>query len=346
MSIDKVYLELTNRCNLNCVMCYRNSWDYETHDMPKELLEKCIAEIKETSSIKEVVLGGIGEPTYSGEILQVISELKDKYLTITTNGTIMHLPLLEAIVDSVDCMVVSIDGMHDVFHSIRQFPLDQIINNINTVNELKEKRKSKTPAIYIQMVLSTMNQDQMVQMIDLAVSLKASQVIFSNILPTSIDDSKLVLYKRYENRKIQKLFQIVQNYAFRKGMEVKFPAHQLKTERRCRFIEDNTLTVTSTGDVMSCYRFAHDGSEVVFGRKKEIKAESFGNIGENTFQEIWDNSSYVDFRSTVHNNHYPSCIDCDLVEGCDMARSTSADCYGVVPSCADCLWSRDIIYCV
>ncbi|PKM96418.1 MAG: tungsten cofactor oxidoreductase radical SAM maturase [Firmicutes bacterium HGW-Firmicutes-1] len=346
MSIEKVYLELTNKCNLNCTMCYRNAWDYETSDMPGEVLEKCLKEINETSSIKEVVLGGIGEPTYAEEVERVMYALKDKYLTLTTNGTIMHPKMLETIVDTVDHLVISIDGNHDTFFSIRQFPLDEIINNMKALNEYKKTRGRKTPAISVQMVLSTSNKDQVYEIIDIAESIQASQVIFSNILPTSMEDSQLVLYKLYENTEIQELFQGVRNYAFRSGLEVKFPAYQLKTDRRCRFIEDHTLVITATGDVTPCYRLAHDGSEVVFGRKKEILAHTFGNIKEESLREIWENSAYESFRSTVYNNHYPSCIDCELVDGCDMVRSTTADCYGVTPSCADCLWSRKIIYCV
>ncbi|PKM51944.1 MAG: tungsten cofactor oxidoreductase radical SAM maturase [Firmicutes bacterium HGW-Firmicutes-7] len=346
MSIEKIYLELTNRCNLNCAMCYRKAWDYETKDMERFVLEKCLKEISEMNHVKEVVLGGIGEPTYCEEIEQVMRTLKDKYLTLTTNGTIMHQSMLEDIVDCVDHLVVSIDGNHEVFFSIRQFSLNEIIHNIKALNDLKKAKASKTPTISIQMVLSANNQDQMHEIIDIAEIMEASQVIFSNILPATLEDSQLVLYEKYENVEVANLFKPIRNYAFRKGIEVKLPAYQLKTERRCRFIEDQTLVITASGDISPCYRFSHNGSEVVFGRKKEVMAHSFGNVKENSLQEIWESPSYEMFRSTVYNNHYPSCIDCDLVDGCDMVRSTTADCYGVSPSCADCLWSRKIIYCV
>lgn len=346
MSIEKVYLELTNRCNLNCAMCYRHAWDYETADMSTEALDQCLQEIRDMSSIKEVVLGGIGEPTYGAEAQRVMKALKGKYVTLTTNGTIMHPSMLETIVECVDHLVVSIDGAHEVFYSIRQFSLEVILDNIRALNQLKKERGSKTPTISIQMVISKTNQDQMVQVIDIAVALQASQVIFSNILPTTMEDHALVLYKHHENIEVQKLFQGIRNYAFGKGMEIKFPAYELKTERRCRFVEDHTLVITASGDIAPCYRFSHDGSEVVFGRKKEISAHTFGNIRERSLIAIWESPAYEAFRSTVYNNHYPSCIDCDLVDGCDMVRSTNSDCYGVAPSCADCLWSRKMVYCV
>lgn len=47
----------------------------------------------------------------------------------------------------------------------------------------------------------------------------------------------------------------------------------------------------------------------------------------------------------VYNNRYPSCLDCDLVDGCDFVRTSEYDCYAIKPSCADCLWSRRFAIC-
>ncbi len=85
---------------------------------------------------------------------------------------------------------------------------------------------------------------------------------------------------------------------------------------------------------------------MVFGREKVIDAHHFGHVAEATLDEIWHKDDYVNYRSTVYNNQYPSCMDCDMLDGCDMAKHSDMDCWGNVPSCADCLWSRKIVYCV
>lgn len=346
MSINKVYLELTNRCNLNCSMCYRKTWETESYDMQQYVLEKALIQIKDIDTVKEIVLGGIGEPTFSEQAKQTMKFLKDYQVTLTTNGTLIEGSMLETIVETVNHIILSMDGMSDTFYAIRAYPLEKIIENIKALNQLKQENRQKSPLISFQMVLSKTNQEEVFQLIDLAASLGVSQLILSNLLPATIEDQELVLYTRYENDEMHKLFQKVRNYSLRRGLEVKLPAYQLKTERRCRFIEDNATMITASGEVVPCYRFAHDGTEVVFGRKKEIHMHSFGNISDKFLKEIWDSPNYFRYRSTVLNNHYPSCIDCDLVDGCDMVRDTSTDCYGNSPSCADCLWSRNLIYCV
>ncbi|HBP63527.1 MAG TPA: radical SAM protein, partial [Desulfosporosinus sp.] len=37
-SIERLYLELTNRCNLSCEMCYRQNWQEPLGDMSTEML--------------------------------------------------------------------------------------------------------------------------------------------------------------------------------------------------------------------------------------------------------------------------------------------------------------------
>ncbi|MFZ5974159.1 MAG: radical SAM protein [Bacillota bacterium] len=369
MPIEKVYLELTSRCNLNCSMCYRRSWCHLTHDMDKGILDKSLEQIKALPSVKEVVLGGIGEPTFHPEAERVMRALKDKYLILTTNGTIMNESLAKTIVDCVNHVVISVDGMADTFYSIREFPLEQIIENVKLLNEIKIKSTDKTspsasqymetmldkyremgvdipPMISFQMVLSKTNKDEVFDVIDLASSLNVAQVILSNILPTSIDSADLILYKLHNNEEMFKFFQRAQNYAYKKGMLLKFPAYELKTERRCRFIEDNTTMITASGDVTPCYRLAHDGKEILFGREKAIYAHSFGNVMEKPLDEIWESRAYTNYRMAVYNNRYPSCTDCDLLDACDMVATSEVDCYGYMPTCADCLWSRKLIYCV
>lgn len=346
MPLEKVYLELTSSCNLNCSMCYRKTWKNKTNDMDQDILDKCIKEINDSKTIKEVVLGGIGEPTYAKESEKIMYKLKGKYLTLTTNGTILHESMRKAIVDTVDHIVISIDGLYETFYNIRNFSLEKIVENIKEINNLKNKIRSKSPLISFQTVISRENKDEIIGIIDLAASINVSNIIISNLQPTSFADKDLILYKRYENTELRDFYYSISNYALRKGIMLKLPEYELKTERRCRFIENNTTMVSSTGDIVPCYRLGHDGKEVVFGREKEIKAHSFGNIRISTMQEIWESESYIRFRSTIYNNHYPSCIDCDLVEGCDLVNNTQGDCYGNEPACSDCLWTRNFIFCV
>lgn len=345
MLLKKIYLELTNKCNLNCTICYRRSWGEKLLDMNTELFRKIKKEISETESIKSIVLGGIGEPTCAPLICDAIEELGNYDLTLTTNAVNMNETLLSTIVKYVNLAMISVDGLYETYSKIRGTNLDNVINNIKRMNELKEKTKSHTPFIGIQFVITKDNVGDIFKLIDLAGDLKVNILVLSNLLPQTKENADKILYTRYENKEVRQLFNKAMNQCFRKGINIILPNCELKTERRCSFIDDQAAFISASGEIVPCYRLSHSYREYVFGREKAVIMHSFGNMNEKSLREIWESKEYNNFRNIVDNNKYPSCIDCDLVEGCDMVNDTTTDCYTGTPSCGDCLWTRKFVIC-
>jgi tungsten cofactor oxidoreducase radical SAM maturase len=313
--------------------------------MDPELFGKIKTEISETDSIKSIVLGGIGEPTYSPLIGDAIRELGSYNLTLTTNAVNINDDLLHLIVQYVNMVMISVDGWHETFVKIRGIELDKVLHNIKRINELKHKTKSHSPSTGIQFVLTQDNVEDIFKVIDLADSLQVNTLVFSNLLPQTKENASKILYTRYENKETRLLLQKVLNYGLRKGINSVFPNCELKTERRCSFVDDKAMFISASGEAVPCYRLSHSYREYVFGREKTVIRHSFGNLKEKTLKEIWESREYNAFRSTVGNNRYPSCLDCDLVEGCDLVKDTSTDCYAGTPSCGDCLWARKFVVC-
>lgn len=263
MAIKKIYLELTDRCNLDCSICYRKSWNNTSINMDKKVFYKIYEELKNIRDLESIVFGGIGEPTFSPLIYEAIETFKDYHLTITTNGTLMNEKLLDLFIKYVDVIVVSIDGLKDNFKNIRGVELNNIIGNLVKLNKLKEKENRPNPIINIQFVASKDNIDDIFDVIDLASFLKVNTVIISNLLPQTEENVEKILYKRYENKKMKDLINRVRNYSFRKGLKLITPNYELKTERRCDFIENDTTYITVSGDVVPCYRLSHRYKEYV-----------------------------------------------------------------------------------
>lgn len=347
MPLRKIYLELTNRCNLNCAICYRQSWNEEHVDLSPELYRKISNEIKQSTTIDSIVLGGIGEPTCSNLIETVIKDHSNLHLTLTTNGITLSDSLKEHIINGINILIISIDGLYDNFAKIRGTNLEGIVENIRQLNQLKKEynHKDNSLTIGIQFVMSKDNISDLFELIDLASDLQVNRLILSNLLPQTQENASKILYQKYNNHEMRQLINKASNYALRKGITLTIPNYELKTERRCDFIENNSMVITASGDVTPCYRLSHSYQEYVFGRKKRVDKYSFGNLKQQSLKEIWENSNYVNFRNTVFSNRYPSCIDCDYVDGCDLVNDTTTDCYAGTPSCADCLWARKFTLC-
>jgi tungsten cofactor oxidoreducase radical SAM maturase len=347
----KIYLELTNRCNLNCEMCYRQAWHEPLTDMSQGLLDRCIAEIRSIPSIDTVVLGGIGEPTVAPAFPWVLEQLQDKRLIVTTNGTQDDPRLVQAMAAMADQIVVSIDGGAEQFQAIRGYPLAPVVEFIDHLNEARKQMDRLRPGLVFQMTLSEDNAADIPVVLKLAQAKGVERVILSHLLPATEAESERLLCRHYENPAGKALAKATNLLACQLSLNVSIPAMELKTERHCRFVDDESMMILTDGCVVPCYRLAHDGRERVFGRDKALEAHSFGRLSETDACQagllaIWDSPAYRRFRKTVSGQDYPSCIDCDLVEGCDMVRSTTVDCNCNAPSCGDCLWARNFIYCV
>ena len=120
---------------------------------------------------------------------------------------------------------------------------------------------------------------------------------------------------------------------------------KLRTERICKFVQDKSLCINYQGNISPCYALMHTYQCYIYGRKKQMYPYYLGNVNEKSIRDIWTDVEYVNFRKTVDDNHFPSCIDCKLLDGCNYTESNEMDCWANSPSCSDCLWARQIIAC-
>ena len=348
-TIHKIYLELTDRCNLNCAICYRKSWDEMQFniDMDDAMLDLVESSLSSVKSINKVVMGGIGEPLYHPRFNEIVKRFKQYPLHITTNGTLLTDEVIDTVTGSVQDMTISVDGVGKAFEAIRGVSVDVIIEGIRRLQQRKKERDTAWPRISLQFVASRQNIDQVYPVMDLAHELGCGRLILSHLIPQTEVNKNQYLYgfAGLTPHETQKLFHQIRLYSHRRSITVQFPQAVLKSERACAFIEDVTTYITAGGDVVPCYRFSHPYEEYVFGRRKQVSKHSFGNLKDDHLLKIWNSAAYQRFRYQIHCNFYPSCMDCDLVEGCEYATETKEDCYGVQPTCADCLWARRFVTC-
>lgn len=343
--LKKIYLELTNYCNLNCSFCFRNNKQNEAQDMPHRVLDAIFKNLPQLASLKKIVLGGIGEPFSAQHFEKAVLLCRDYHLTITSNGTLLKRKYFELLTANSEVLIISIDGLHQSFAKFRGYDLAKVIKNLEAFNEFKNTYNQQKPHLFFQMVINKHNLTEVKQVIDLSSTLKVQRLILSHLLPQRIEDQDLILYQRSPNTKLKKYFRHLLNYGRMRGVYVDLPQAELKTERTCEFINQKALFINHQGEITPCYRLGDQGLEFVLGRKKEIAPFSYGHICQQSLFEITASKTYQSFQSRILNQQYPSCIDCDLVDGCDLVKTSAADCFGNEPSCADCLWARGFTKC-
>ncbi len=345
MPLRKLYLELTSRCNLDCSMCYRGTWSDAEADMAPELYESIKAQALGSPEPGAVVLGGIGEPSASPLFADALESFGGRRLVVTSNGVGYGDGLVEAVARRAELFMVSVDGLEDTYRRIRGAALGEATSTMARVLDTRRRAGLPGSNVGVQFVLSRDNAADAEGVIGLAASLRARLVVVSHILPQTPEQDASAMYGRVAPDDAKRLFAALRAKAMRLGVALTLPNLEPRTERRCAFIEDDAAVVTADGRVAPCYRLAHGYPEYVLGRRKDVLAHSFGDAAKASLASVWADRAYEDFRRTIYANRYPSCIDCDLVDGCDLCRDTSSDCHSGQPSCADCPWSRGFTLC-
>jgi len=301
--------------------------------------------INEKSLAQTIVIGGVGEPTAHPLFNSYSKHLAHDNLELTSNAYEWSGETIQTLIDHYKKVTVSVDGLPQSFFSARGFEFEVMADNVRRLYEAKRAANSKTPVIHAMLVLSKDNIGDVRELIPLLKKTGFARFIVSNLLPQTQEDKDKITYTPYLDEKLRRFVHAWYPVASANGIPMKTPMTKFSSEHRCAFVENEAVFITADGNIAPCYRFAHDGQEFVFGRKKKVRAYYFGNILEKNLTDIWNQYDYLDFRYRNYASRYPSCIDCDYVECCDYITTSEADCRANEPSCADCLWCRELIEC-
>lgn len=136
-----VVIEPTNRCNLNCTMCYRREHLKETGDMSLGLFKKIAQSVK---GARHICCHGGGEPLLHPQIFEMINYTYEichpETLSITTNGTLLNQEMARKLQASkLNRLYVSIDGADkQTYEAIREVPFEEVVENIRYFKSISE----------------------------------------------------------------------------------------------------------------------------------------------------------------------------------------------------------------
>jgi radical SAM protein with 4Fe4S-binding SPASM domain len=119
-------------------------------------------------------------------------------------------------------------------------------------------------------------------------------------------------------------------------------------ERRCPYIEKETLVIRSDGAVSPCQEFMYTHPVYVNAHKKDIYEVIFGNAAKERIKEVWQREPYATFREIRRDmaRNVPWCGDCPYSTlGCFYTRTNNVDCYTNAPTCNECLYSVNLAQC-
>lgn len=309
----RIVLELTNACNLNCVMCGRNASEFKLTQLDMKWFYS-LEPLFDT--IEEVTLMGWGEPTvhpHFEEMLSVIDRhAARKYFC--TNG--MKLDKLhKAVFDHhVDVFAVSIDGAKPETNDLirKGSDLRKINENLTKIITTKHNYGLKYP--YVNYVFCAMrrNLHELPSVVDMAATMGLEEVKVVFLTAFSPDLVAETLYGW--EAETEEVFADAIQRAEKQNILLKLPYIRgtdpaaAKEHRDC-FVAYRDFYLGSDGYVRPCMSTAD----------KFFKFDP-----ERDFKEMWNASEYQQHRKSVNTPHMAEhCKNCYQSSHCNWNNKKS-----------------------
>jgi len=310
-------LGVVSHCNISCEMCPKHS-HYSTIKlkgdvMEKKLVNQILCQLKNFSpSLEKIGFQDYGEPFLYKDIFkitdQVANILPDCNIGITTNGLLLNDELIEKVIQSkISSVVFSLDAANEsTYQQIREGgDFSKVINNIKLLLSKRGLLKLNRPYIAMNFVIMRSNLDEISDYIKLGESLNVDGIGF--VFPFGLfeSDKDTVLKtlheedneysKRYSTIKSQ--LEISDTSKKKRYFLPNIQPNELILD--CSFNGKRQFYIDTTGDVYPCCVIAAKGQE------EDVNSHAMGNVNDQSLQEIWESSKFVNFRERFYKGEYP-----------------------------------------
>lgn len=286
----RLVFELTNACNLNCVMCGRNAADFKPTMFDMDVF-RSFEPLMDT--VEEITLMGWGEPTihpHFNEMLEIINKHSArKYFC--SNG--MNLKKIKkAIFDyNVDVFAISLDGATEETNGRirRGSKIEQITEDLKDIVRIKKERGLKAPWMNFVFCAMQSNIRELPDLVRLAaeIGMEEVKVVYLTVFGEDLLDESLWGHEDL----VKETFEEAVKVGDELGIVLKLP-HCIgedeagdKQHKDC-FVSWRDFFLGSDGYVRPCmstpiHFFAYDKNK--------------------DFMDMWNAQEYQNYRAIVNN---------------------------------------------
>lgn len=367
--LAKIYIEVTNLCNLDCVTCMRNVWGEPPGKMSDQTFERIFETLKGMSPLPTVFFGGYGEPLIHHKLVEWITRIKGlgARVELITNGLLLtEERSLQFIRAGLDVLWVSLDGSSpESYADVRLgSSLPQVVENLKALRRIRYKATdidNTKPNLGIAFVAMKDNVAELPEVLQLGISLGAKQFSISNVLAHTPELLEQVLYKRTVRNTATRLSTSIplvnlprmdwDNHTkdvlvdiFARKYRLELAGYEInRAVDTCPFIEQGSTAIRWDGSVCPCLPLLHTNQNYFGKQMRRSQAFTIGNVLEKDLLEIWGDKKYADLRERIQRFDHSPCTFCS---GCELSTDNVEDCLGNTElACGGCLWAQGVIRC-
>jgi MoaA/NifB/PqqE/SkfB family radical SAM enzyme len=297
----KLFLEITNNCNLHCIFCSNNSGARKKEQLSLKQIETVIKAAREMGVFEIGIIGG--EPLCHHDFFEIVRCIKkyDFPIYLNTNAFFNHQTLKAFSTSGIDKIKVSIDGLKENHESIRGYgTFDKTVSNTRYL-------LSAGNDVQINFTVNKTNEKDIEGVIELANELNCPLKIAPMIL---VGRAKEIVETAVTDVSWSNINERISLY-------IQATKPRNKIEIASGFISDCENVISDY-----CFLYSECGLRGSFlsvncfgdvfntGKQTEFDDEHrAGNINVSSLQEIWENANK---NNTTFFNRCGKCLQKDL----------------------------------
>ncbi len=285
--IYPIYAEIspTGACNHRCVYCGLDFMDYRPRQLDTGLLKTRLSEMSKLG-VKSVMFAGEGEPFLHKDMTRLVRCAKDAGLSaaVTTNGVLFGKEDAEGVLEAADWVKASVDAAmpqtYAKIHGADPGDLDRVIENMSYAAKVRD-RNGYDCALGIQLLLLPENRGEVTALARRAREIGMDYFVVKPYSQHPQSRTRQYDSVRYADGDEQRLTEELEtlktakfDIIFRKRAMEKWD-EGTRTYEHCRALPFWSY-IDAGGEVWGC--------SVYLGDERFL----YGNINDNTFQEIWE----------------------------------------------------------
>jgi len=279
-------------CDLDCVACPSKLETTRGRQLlPLETFRKFVDEAG--NSLLYMILWSWGEPILNPDLPEMARYAKEHGILTVSSTNLNRLTPAYAdrlVRSGLDALIIAVDGTTPEAYGRyrKRGNFERVLENVRTLVKAKRENGSATPLLNLRMVVSRENEDQMEAFREMARSLGVDMVSFKAFSTRQSGENEAV------DRQFAPETGRLRWYRYKAGFSTD------KTVRKywCRFPWTKPM-LFADGTINSC--------------EFDLKYEApFGNINEQSFDEIWFSDKAEAFRKAFQNNRdqFRFCDNC------------------------------------
>ncbi|AEY67263.1 radical SAM protein [Clostridium sp. BNL1100] len=283
-------LEVTTRCNLDCIYCTKKAKKIGDIDLSIELLEKISMQLEQ---FERIIVCGIGESFLYPEIYNLVEGNKAQKFSIVTNGTIPIDYKRLNVNGNVEMFIFSIDALNqEVLNQISgRYKFESLLRNLDEYDKYYSENKVKINRV-LNCTLNEHNLKEILELVEFAHQRGFGTIHFS--FPRGKEQ-----FIEDNQQELTNILKCAAKKAAEYGLYFADPYTTC-----CVYLKWVTPYMAINGDVFSC-------AETLYIDKK------VGNINDMSFSDIWLSDNYKAFQKGQ------ACKACKFLSNCRFELKTN-----------------------